>query len=58
MHIAKGNHFMKMKIEKINELSNFKFNLTSNINKIRDNAIDVGSRDPFQDLEYSPKQQW
>ena len=32
--------------------------LVSYINKIRDTAIELGSRDPFHDLEFSPKQQW
>ena len=44
--------------DKISELSNFKSDLASHINKIRDTAIELGSRDPFQDLEFSPKQQW
>ena len=35
----------------INELSNFKCNLASHIDKIRDTAIELGSRDSFQDLE-------
>ena len=43
---------------KINELSNFKCNLASHINKIRATAIKLDSRDSFQDLKFWPKQQW
>ena len=50
--------FYEDKYDKINELSNFKCNLASHINKIRDTDIELGSRDPFQDLKFSPKQQW
>ena len=49
---------MKKNVTKINELSNFKPNLASHINKIRDTAIELGSRDSCQDLEFRPKQQW
>ena len=49
---------MKKNVTKINELSNFKPNLASHINKIRDTAIELGSRDSSQDLEFRPKQQW
>ena len=48
--------FYEGKYDKINKLSNFKCNLASHIN--RDTAIELGSRDPFQDLKFSPKQQW
>ena len=50
--------FYEDKYDKINELSNFKCNLASHINKIRGTAIELGLRGPFQDLELSPKQQW
>ena len=43
---------------KINKLSHLKCILPSHINKIRDTAIELGSRDSFQDLEFHPKQQW
>ena len=49
--------FYEGEYEKINELSNFKCNHASQ-NKIRDTAIELGSRDSFQDLEFCPKQQW
>ena len=42
--------------EKVNELSNFKCNHASHINKIRDIAIELYSRDFFQDLEFCTKQ--
>ena len=35
----------------------FKCNHASHINKIRDTAIELGSRDSFQDMEFCPKQQ-
>ena len=50
--------FYKKEYEKLNKLSNFKCNHASHINKIRDTAIELGSRDSFQDLEFCPKQQW
>ena len=50
--------FYKDEFGKINELSNFKCILPSHINKIRDTTIELGSRDPLQDLEFSPKQPW
>ena len=31
--------------------------ISSHINKTRDTAIELGSRDSFQDLEFIPKQQ-
>ena len=49
--------FYEGKYEKINELSNFKCNHASHINKIRDTAIELGSRDSFRDLKFRPKQQ-
>ena len=39
--------FYEDEYDKINELSNFKWNLASHINKIRDTAIELGSRDSF-----------
>ena len=50
--------FCEGEYEKINELSNFKCNYASNINKIRDSAIELSSGDSFQDLEIRHKQQW
>ena len=44
--------FYENEYDKINELWNFKWNLASHINKIRDGAIELGSRDLFQDLEF------
>ena len=46
-----------MKMKMTNELSNFKCNLASHINKILDSAIELGLRNSFQDLEFHPKQQ-
>ena len=40
--------------DKIIELSNFKCNLAFHMNKIRDIAIELCSRDPFQDQDFSP----
>ena len=48
---------MKVNMKEINELLNFKCNHPSHINSIRDTAIELGSRDSFQDLEFRPKQQ-
>ena len=47
--------FYKEEYDKINELSNFKCNLAFHISKIRDAAIELGSADSFQDLEFHPK---
>ena len=41
-----------------NKRSNFEWNLASHINKIRKTSIELGWRDLFQDLDFSPKQQW
>ena len=58
LHIVKGKPFIENDCYKINDFSNCKCNLASNIIKIRDIAIELGSRDSFQDLEFHPKQQW
>ena len=50
--------FYEGEYEKIDELSNFKCNPASHINKIRDTPIELGSRDSFRDLKFRPEQQW
>ena len=50
--------FYEGEYEQINKLSNFKCNHASHINKIRDTAIELGSRESFQDLKFRSKQQW
>ena len=42
----------------ISELPNFKCNVAFHISKIRDTAIELGSRGSFQELEFRPMQQW
>ena len=45
--------------DKINELISFICNSASHINRIRDNAIELGVEKLFsQDQEFCPKQQW
>ena len=44
--------------DKMNGLSNCKCSLAPHINKISCNAIELGSINPFQDLEFHARQQW
>ena len=45
--------------DKINELLSFICNSVSHINRIRDNAIELGVEKLFpQDQKFCPKQQW
>ena len=55
---VEGKPFMKMNMTNISELPNFKCNVAFHISKIRDTAIELGSRGSFQELEFRPMQQW
>ena len=52
---SQRREFYEGKNEKVKEISNFKYNHASHINKIRDTAIELGSRDSFLELDFCAK---